>query len=98
MIVLGTPSLARVYTSLFPLKSEEVTYWPQTEVLAVPGPGAQLFNLSRCLGEVCGNLAVHEQGNNLPPILEFVHCCCYEGFGLQSHSVGSNSQGCAVDM
>lgn len=88
MIVLGILSLAWVYTSLFPLKSDEVTYKPWTEVVAVPGPGAQLFNLSICLGEVCGNLAVRKQGNNLPPILEFV-CCCYEGFKLQSHSVGS---------
>lgn len=74
----------------FPIKkAKEVTYWPHTEVLAVPCPGAQLFNLSGRLGEACGNLAVHKQGNNLPPILEFIHCCCYEGFRLQSHSVGS---------
>lgn len=89
MVVLGILSLAWVYTSLFPYKSKEVTYWPQIEVLAVPGPGAQLLNLSRWHGELCGNLAVHKQGNNLPPMLELLHCCCYGGFRLQSHSVGS---------
>lgn len=62
VIVLGILALPWVYTPLFPLKSEQVAYWPQSEVLAVPGPGVQLFNLSRCLGEACGNLAVHKRG------------------------------------
>lgn len=59
----------------------------------MPGPGAQLFNLSRCLGEVYGNLAVCKLGNNLPPILEFIPCCCYEGFRLESFSRKSTVKG-----
>lgn len=55
---------------------------------AVSAPGPQLFSMSRCLGKAFGNLAIHKQGNNLSPMLEFIHCC-YEGFRLHSHSVGS---------
>lgn len=93
---MGTWTLAWVCKSLFPLEGKEVMYWPQTEVLAVPGLGNQLFNLLRCLVEVCGNLAVHKEGNILPPILEFIHCCCYEGFRSQSESFSrksTNSEG-----